>query len=85
MENTAVDLLTFGEALEELKEGKFISREGWNGKGMYLGLQRPDEHSVNRQPYIWIMPVGGQRVPWVASQADMLAEDWRVVQIVTAS
>lgn len=66
----------FGEALEILKDGGHVSREGWNGKGMYLTLQIPDEHSKMKQPYIYITPVGGQLVPWVASQADLLATDW---------
>ena len=43
---------------------------------MYLTLQIPDEHSKMKQPYIYITPVGGQLVPWVASQADLLATDW---------
>lgn len=68
--------LPFGEALKLLKAGKFVTREGWNGQGMYLGLQSPDEGSVNKQSYIYIIPVNGLRVPWVASQADLLEEDW---------
>lgn len=67
---------SFGRALELLKEGKRVARVGWNGQGMSLGIQNPDEHSMNRQSYIFIIPVGGQRVPWVASQPDMLSEDW---------
>lgn len=74
--------LTFGSALELLKQGKKVARKGWNGKGMSLGLQVPDEHSANRQPYIYIIPVGGQRVPWVASQPDLLEEDWEEVEVV---
>ncbi len=66
----------FGAALLLLKNGQRVSRVGWNGKGMFLGLQNPDEHSANRKPYIYIVPVDGERVPWVASQSDMLAEDW---------
>ena len=68
---------SFGWALSLLKAGKLVCRAGWNGKGMWLGLQVPDSGSVNKQPYIWIMPVGGQRVPWVASQPDLLEEDWQ--------
>lgn len=66
----------FGQALALLKEGKQVARAGWNGAGMHLGLQTPDEGSVNKQPYIFIIPVGGARVPWVASQPDLLSEDW---------
>lgn len=72
------ETFNFGKAIELMQDGKFVAREGWNGKGMYLGIQIPDEHSANRQPYIWIMPKHG-RVPWVASQTDILAEDWSEV------
>lgn len=67
---------TFGQALELLKEGKKVARAGWNGQGMYLAIQHPDEQSMNKQSYIYIVPVGGQRVPWVASQPDLLESDW---------
>ncbi len=66
----------FGEAPEALKAGKKVGRAGWNGKGMWLELQRPDEHSKMKQSYIFIVPVGGELVPWVASQPDLLEEDW---------
>ena len=68
--------LNFGQVLELLKEGKRVAREGWNGKGMFLQLQVPDENSKMRQPYIYITPVGGELVPWVASQPDLLSSDW---------
>lgn len=70
----------FSWALEQLKAGELVSRSGWNGKGMFLGLQRPDSGSVNLQPYIFIVPVGGKRVPWVASQPDLLESDWGFAQ-----
>lgn len=68
--------MTFGEALDELKEGNKVSREGWNGKDQWLSLQIPDENSKMKRPYIFISPVDGDLVPWVASQSDLLAEDW---------
>lgn len=69
--------MNFGEALESLKLGRKVSRGGWNGKAMWLELQRPDAHSKMEQPYIFITPCNdGGRVPWVASQPDMLEEDW---------
>lgn len=71
---------TFGVAIEELKKGKKVAREGWNGKGMFLELQVPDEHSKMRRPYIYMSPVDGLLVPWLASQTDMLAEDWVIVE-----
>ena len=68
--------LSFGAAVELMKEGKKVARLGWNGEGMHLAIQNPDENSANRQPYIYIIPVGGARVPWVASQSDILNNDW---------
>lgn len=78
--------LTFGLALEALKSDFKVQRAGWNGKGLWLELQRPDANSKMTLPYIFLnYPDNAQtlalgaRVPWVASQTDMLAEDWRVV------
>lgn len=68
--------MTFGIALEFLKAGGRVARGGWNGKDMWLGLQRPDEHSKMTLPYIFMSTVQGDLVPWLASQTDMLAEDW---------
>lgn len=70
----------FGQALEILKGGGKVARRGWNGEGMHLELQVPDDDSKMKQSYIFINPVGGQLVPWVASQSDMLGEDWYEVQ-----
>lgn len=76
---------TFGEALEALKRGERMCRAGWNGKGIYIELQRPDEHSKMTLPYIYIVTTELQSdnpdaprgvVPWLASQTDLLAEDW---------
>jgi hypothetical protein len=69
----------FGWALAHLKLGKRVSRAGWNGKGMWLELQRPDAHSKMSLPYIYMFTACQNRVPWLASQTDMLAEDWDVV------
>lgn len=71
--------MNFGEALTELKDGGRVARDGWNGKGMHVELQVPDEHSKMRRPYLFMQPVDGDLVPWVASQTDLLAEDWEVV------
>lgn len=70
--------MNFGDALAELRRGVYVSRSGWNGKRQFLALQTPDEHSKMRRPYIYISPVDGEFVPWVASQSDLLAEDWFV-------
>jgi len=78
--------MNFGQALEWLKKGKAIYRAGWNGKGMWLLLQTPDANSKMTLPYIYIeYPKGhpaypnGSRVPWLASQTDILAEDWNYI------
>ena len=69
-------MLSFSDALDKLKDGHKIARYGWNGKGMWLDLQRPDEHSKMTRPYIYMKTVDSQLVPWVASQTDILADDW---------
>lgn len=74
-----MDSLDFGTALAALKEGKSVTRAGWNGKGMFLTLQVPDENSKMKRPYIFITPDADHVVPWVASQADMLAIDWSIL------
>lgn len=71
--------LNFGQALEHLQAGARVAREGWNGKGMWIQIQRPDEHSKMTLPYIYMYTAQGDLVPWLASQTDILAEDWSVV------
>lgn len=66
----------FGWALEQLKSGQSVCREGWNGPGQFLTLQVPDEGSKMTLPYIYIRTVQGDLVPWLASQTDLLAIDW---------
>lgn len=70
--------MTFGHAIDEMWKGHRVARAGWNGKGMWIAIQHPDEHSKMRQPYIYISPVGGALVPWLASQSDMLSSDWEI-------
>ena len=69
----------FGSALHFLKDGGAVTRRGWNGKGMYLRLQRPDENSKMTLPYIYMCTVQDDLVPWLASQTDLLSEDWEQV------
>jgi len=77
--------MNFGEALHELKAGRKVARDGWNGRGIFIELQTPDANSKMTSPYIFIDTTGLQTdnahapkslVPWLASQTDMLAEDW---------
>lgn len=71
--------MDFGEAIREMKRGGRVTRSGWNGKGMWLALQTPDEHSKMRRPYVYMSDAQGLLVPWLASQTDVLAEDWETV------
>lgn len=75
-----ITMLNFSNALNIVKMGGKVRREGWNGAGMYIELQTPTETSKMGRPYIFMYPVDGKLVPWVASQTDLLAEDW--VQVV---
>jgi hypothetical protein len=85
--------MNFGDALTVLKQGGKVAREGWNGRGMFLFLVPGSTFKVNRPPLLGIYPegteisyhahvdmrtAGGQIVPWLCSQSDMLAEDWYV-------
>jgi hypothetical protein len=82
----------FGDALRYMKDGKRVARAGWNGKGLSIELQRPDIHSKMTLPYLFMnypatpasetAPANhiNARVPWLASQTDMLAEDWKLVE-----
>jgi hypothetical protein len=77
--------MDFGDALRFLKAGNKVARDGWNGKGLWLELQRPDAGSKMTLPYVYLnypddaRNTPGARVPWLASQTDMLAEDWEIV------
>lgn len=86
--------VNFGTAIEALKQGLRVAREGWNGKGMFLFLVPGSTFQVNRPPLLGIYPEGTtinylshidmktadeKVVPWLASQTDVLAEDWIVL------
>ena len=80
--------MNFGQAIEELRDGNKCRRAGWNGRGIFIELQTPDENSKMTSPYIYIDTTGLQTeneiapkslVPWLASQTDMLAVDWEVI------
>lgn len=87
--------MNFGQALEILKSGGKVARSGWNGKGMFLFLVPSSTFKVNRAPLLGIYPEGTEIkyhahidmktaqdtvVPWLASQTDVLAEDWEKVE-----
>lgn len=69
-----------GLVVELLKDGYKVARKGWNGKGMYLELQVPNEHSKMTLPYIYMKTADDNFVPWLASQTDILAEDYIIVK-----
>ena len=85
--------MNFGEALEKVKAGYAISRTGWNGKGQYVYLISARDLQVGLQygygeyegepvftDTLAIKTTHNQiQVGWLASQSDMLADDWRVV------
>ncbi|MNC45704.1 hypothetical protein D3C75_946840 [compost metagenome] len=80
--------MTFGEALWNLKLGNKVARSGWNGKAMWLSLINGysvdihDKHvspSQELSPWIGMKTADNKFVPWLASQTDVLAEDWVVV------
>ena len=88
------NIFDFGGALHLLKNGHKVARTGWNGKGMFIFLVPGSTFKVNRAPLLGIYPEGteinyhahidmktadNQIVPWLASQTDVLAEDWVVL------
>ncbi len=87
--------LNFGDALALLKQGEKVARQGWNGKNMFVFLVPGSTFKVSRAPLLGIYPEGteinynphidmktadGSIVPWLASQTDVLAEDWGIAK-----
>lgn len=84
--------MTFGEAIEAAKNGAKIQREGWNGKKQYVELatcisyKDADGEIVNcthdaiGNKALAFVGTSGVQMGWLASQADMLAEDWRIAK-----
>jgi len=76
--------MNFGQAIEALKDGKKVAREGWNGAGMHLEAQFPDERSKMTHPYLFMTipecKEGTRRLPWQPAQVDLFAEDWQIVE-----
>lgn len=86
--------MDFSIALDFIKAGRKVARSGWNGKDMFLFLVPGSTFVVNRPPLLGIYPEGttinyhahidmktaqGYVVPWLASQADLLANDWIIL------
>jgi len=86
-----INCMTFGQAIEALKMGKRCARKGWNGKEQYIELAThvsymdPDNkiHNVNHSQMgnkaIAFVGTSGIQLGWLASQSDMLSEDWQLV------
>ncbi len=84
--------MSFGLAIEAAKKGFKIARRGWNGKGQYMELaksisySRPggeiinaDHKAIGNQAFAFV-GTSGVQMGWLASQADMLADDWEIVK-----
>lgn len=83
--------MSFGLAIEAAKKGHRISRAGWNGKGQYVEIAAgisyvgPDgeivnaEHDAIGNRALAFVGTSGVQMGWLASQADMLADDWTIV------
>ena len=67
-----------GWAIKQMRNGDKVRRAGWNGKGMWLELQVPDDHSKMTLPYVFMSTAQGDLVPWLCSQTDLLATDWEL-------
>ena len=98
-----IDGMTFGMAIEAMKNGKKVARRGWNGKGMWLCVPlcdgpkeipatgiwgKPNAEYAEKNggtvkvvPYVTMKAADGTIVMgWLASQTDMLSEDWVIVE-----
>ena len=71
--------VSFSTALVLVKEGMSIQRAGWNGKGLVVRAQYPDRDSKMTLPYLYIEYPDGKRCPWLASQTDIMSDDWVVL------
>lgn len=81
--------MTFGQAIEQMKLGDRVQRRGWNGKGMHIFIEdkftaliNMSDRKVERkyEPVICMWTAQQTTQPgWLASQSDILAEDWLIV------
>lgn len=83
--------MNFGQAIEAIKQGKSVQREGWNGKNMHIFLEPHFEFLIpagafrgkvrKYEPVICMWTTQQTTQPgWTASQADILAEDWLIIE-----
>lgn len=98
-ESISIVCMSFGDALNALKNGKKVARKGWNGKeagkdmfiyyvpaGNYKPCTKVAERLVNDEglvpyaPYIAMKTAQGYVVPWLASQTDILSDDWEIIE-----
>lgn len=95
-EREMTGLHTFGWAIKQMQNGALVQREGWNGKGMHLYLEEILSHFIGAgvasgatrryEPCIVMFTAQGKHQPgWLASQADMLAVDWRIATPLPAT
>lgn len=69
-----------GWAVKQLWAGNKLTRTGWNGPGQSLQLEQPSPGSSMTKPFVFINTVDGGKVPWLASQTDLLASDWELAE-----
>jgi len=79
----------FGIAIRLLKDGLKVARKGWNGKDMCLVLIGEEDYDIDLKvvgfvigsllPWIGMRTADNKLIPWLASQTDILAEDWKIV------
>lgn len=80
--------MPFGMAVEAMKKGHKVARAGWNGKGMWLKLVNKGYFDIGCSvvegasllPFIGMKTADNCFVPWLASQTDVLADDWYIVE-----
>lgn len=72
--------MNFSDALNALKKGASISREGWSKGGIYVLMQTPDEHSKMTKPYMYMVK-GDDKFPLDLSCESIFAEDWYIVAV----
>lgn len=91
-QNDPVETFDFGEAIRRVKGGARLARKGWNGKEQFIALGTvfsatlkdgtgivPAHEDIGNEAIVFF-GTRGQQIGWLASQADMLADDWHEVK-----